>query len=471
MEQLGRYEILEELSRGATGVVYKARDPLLDRLVAIKTIERCAPHVKSEVVELCFDRKARFAGRLNHPNIVTVHDMGKSGDIAYVATEFLEGQTLREILDAGVVLTPATIERIAAQIADGLAFTHQHGAVHCDVNPSSIVVLNSGLVKITHFGNALLPAGSPTLARNVYGSPKYISPEQAMEAPVDARSDIFSLGVVLYEMLTGVPPFSGTEPDEIRNEVINNSPVPPSSRNRDIPSAFDYVVARALAKDPNHRYQSAREMASDIRKLALEEPTTPPMSVAYIKNRQTTQLQPRGVTVLNASSASVTVKGDPSGQPHDGSLASGHRRQMPLYGVPALLLALGGGWTLLSRRMPRPEQVTETVESGSPVTPPSASAEVPPIQKTAEPQTAQLSVASEPPLAETGPVARLSLAVSPWGEVYVDGRKRGISPPLRELELAPGRYTVEIKNTSFPTRSQTVDVSATARLRIKHKFK
>src|SRR5258708_19910801 len=184
LEKLGRYEIIGELGHGAMGVVYKARDPLIDRTVAIKTISLDMSREESEAFERRFYREARSAGRLNHSNIVTIDDVGKSDAVAYIAMEFLPGRSLREILDSGVVLPPEKIADIAAQVADGLAYAHENGIVHRAVKPPNIMVLDTGLVKITDFGIALLPAGSRTLAGTVFGPPKYMSPEQ--EAPAAA---------------------------------------------------------------------------------------------------------------------------------------------------------------------------------------------------------------------------------------------------------------------------------------------
>jgi serine/threonine-protein kinase len=162
------------------GIVYKARDPLIDRIVAIKTIFLDLSATESAEFEQRFYREAKSAGRLNHSNIVTIHDVGKSNAVAYIAMEFLDGQSLREILDSGVVLPPEKIVDIVAQVADGLAFAHEKGIVHRDIKPSNIMVSDSGSVKITDFGIALLPTGSRTMAGNVFGSPKYMSPEQVM---------------------------------------------------------------------------------------------------------------------------------------------------------------------------------------------------------------------------------------------------------------------------------------------------
>ena len=287
-EKIGRYEVLETLARGGMGVVYKAQDPLIDRVVAIKTLGFGLSPIEAEAFRKRFAREAKSAGRLNHPNIVTIHDMGESDDGAYIAMEFLEGRTLRDILDSGVVLPPAVIADIVVQVADGLAFAHQNDVVHCDIKPANIMVLENGTVKIMDFGIARLPTGSRTFAGNVLGSPRYISPEQIVGRPVDARSDIFALGAVLYEMLTGVPPFAGTAIDEILYQVINEKPQPPSVRNRSLPAGFDEIVARAMAKHADDRYQrvaatSPRRCASSTSRPQRTPMALPPMPASAPK--------------------------------------------------------------------------------------------------------------------------------------------------------------------------------------------
>ena len=226
LDSLGRYEILEELGRGAMGVVYKARDPLIDRTVAIKTVDLESSSDRSEAFERRLYREAKSAGQLNHPNIVTIHDVGRSGGSAYIAMEFLEGKSLREIIDSGVVLPPEQIAEIVAQAAEGLACAHKNHVIHRDIKPANIMLLDSGTVKITDFGIALLSKGSLTLG-SVFGSPKYISPEQVVGQQADARSDIFSLGAVLYELLTGSPAFKASDLDAVLCQVINEMPAAP----------------------------------------------------------------------------------------------------------------------------------------------------------------------------------------------------------------------------------------------------
>ena len=469
LEPLGRYEILEEIGRGAMGAVFRARDPLIDRVVAIKTINVGLSRGEAEAFAKRFEGEARSAGRLNHPNIVTIYDVGKSGDVAYIAMELLEGQSLRDILDSGVVLSPPTIADIAAQIADGLASAHQAGVIHCDIKPANIVVQPGGLVKITDFGIAMLPTGSRSFIGSVAGSPKYISPEQVVGRPVDARSDLFSLGAVLYELLTGTPPFAGTALDEILHNVINASPDPPTSRNRRLPAAFDAIVARALAKHPDNRYQSAREMSEDLRQLALVGPRN--AFGAAAAQKRTAAAQPGDSTVVTDPAAAGAAEefaavalGDDPAPAH-----LGWRSPLVRYAVPAALLVVVTGWGLYVARAPRPV----------PDAAPAAAAEVPRIDApltSAAPVTAESSADSKyagppaAPAAKPVALARVDFAVTPWGEVYIDGRKTGITPPLNEIRLPPGKHTIEIRNTTFQAHRQTVDLRADRIVRIKHKF-
>jgi len=266
ISQLGRYEVLGELGQGAMGVVYKARDPLIDRVVAIKTINLGLAMDEKEEYEGRFYQEAKAAGRLNHPNIVTIYDVGKSGDVAYIAMEFLEGRELRDILREGVLLPVDQVLNIVAQVALGLAYAHEHDIVHRDVKPSNIMVIRDGHAKITDFGIARMASSSVrTQTGMVLGSPKYMSPEQVMGKPIDQRSDIFSLGVMLYEMLTGQSPFNGENINAIMYQTLNAVPPPPSTLNPAVPEMVNFIVAKALAKGLEDRYQNAKDFAVDLR--------------------------------------------------------------------------------------------------------------------------------------------------------------------------------------------------------------
>jgi tRNA A-37 threonylcarbamoyl transferase component Bud32 len=482
LQQLGRYEIIEELGHGAMGVVYKARDPLIDRTLAIKTVGLDLSREESEAFEQRFYREAKSAGRLNHSNIVTIHDVGKSDAVAYIAMEFLQGRSLREILDSGVVFPPEKIADIVAQVADGLAFAHENGIVHRDIKPPNIMVLDSGLVKITDFGIAQLPTGSRTLAGAVFGSPKYMSPEQVVGDQVDGRADIFSLGAVLYEMLTGLPPFFGRDLNAVLYQVINEMPAAPSSRNKSIAPAFDYIVAKAMAKHPDDRYSSARAMAWDARNFRDLQPPSVALHEARTIERRAIRRR-KGETA--ASLALAAVAATPDGASSRPAVAADtsfrQRRNLVIAGVSAALLVVVGG-AFLAKRLSHRGQAAEKAVAGdssadSVAGPNRASSEIASQQAVdrAAPEEPGASSAPAPSVptqipAVAKPMARLALAVTPWGEVYVGGKRKGISPPLAEIRLAPGKHTIEVRNTTFQPYAETVDAEAEGHLKIKHKF-
>jgi serine/threonine-protein kinase len=266
ISHLGRYEVLGELGQGAMGVVYKARDPLIDRVVAIKTINLALALDEKEEFESRFYQEAKAAGRLSHPNIVTIYDVGKNGDVAYIAMEFLEGRELRDIMNDGGLLPIDQVLDIVAQVAQGLAYAHEHDIVHRDVKPSNVMVVRGSHVKITDFGIARMPSSAvQTQTGMVLGSPKYMSPEQVMGKPIDQRSDIFSLGVMLYEMLTGQAPFNGDNVNAIMYQTLNAIPSAPSSLNPEVPEMINFIVAKALAKKVEDRYQNALDFSVDLR--------------------------------------------------------------------------------------------------------------------------------------------------------------------------------------------------------------
>jgi len=265
--KLGRYAIQSELGRGAMGVVYKATDTALERTVAVKTVNMALERDGAEKYEARFYQEARAAGSLNHPNIVTVYDVGKEGNVAYMAMEFIEGDELRSLLAAGRALPVSQAVSIAAQVAEGLAYAHEHGVVHRDIKPANIMVLADGPVKITDFGIARMRASTDELTQSgmMLGSPKYMSPEQVIGKRADHRSDIFSLGVILYETLTGAAPFSGENVTALMYQIVNFAPPAPSAVNPAVPELLNFIVAKMLAKPLEERYPTAQELANDLR--------------------------------------------------------------------------------------------------------------------------------------------------------------------------------------------------------------
>jgi eukaryotic-like serine/threonine-protein kinase len=271
LETLGRYKIVDVIGRGAMGTVYKAVDPAIGRVVAIKTINLSLGTEELEEFEARFQQEIQAAGRFTHPNIVTIFDVGRTDQVAYMAMEYLNGRELKDLFAEGRRLNVETTVELILQAADGLAFAHDHDIVHRDVKPSNIMVINlpnGVLAKITDFGIARMSGSAvKTMTGVILGSPRYMSPEQVIGKSIDHRSDIFSLGVVLYETLTGAAPFDGDNLTAIMYATINAHPAPPSSLNPAAPQMLDLIVAKALAKKVDERYQGMREFASDLREV------------------------------------------------------------------------------------------------------------------------------------------------------------------------------------------------------------
>lgn len=260
---LGRYQIIREIGR-SNDIVYEAYDPVMDRHVALKELQ-LPPNVtgaqRRERIER-FRREAKAAARLNHPNIVTVYEYGEENDRYYFAMEMIHGQTLRDVIQAGGPVSLPDAKNYALQLCSALQSAHEHGVVHRDIKPENIYILTGGLIKLTDFGIARLMGESPiTQDGQVFGTPSYMSPEQVAGKTIDARSDIFSLGVVMYEMLAGHKPFSGDSIVTVTYNIMNMEPPPPPG----VPPWLVGVIRKAMAKDPNARYSSAAEMAEDIR--------------------------------------------------------------------------------------------------------------------------------------------------------------------------------------------------------------
>jgi eukaryotic-like serine/threonine-protein kinase len=265
LKQLGRYRLKHELGRGAMGVVYEAHDPLLDRTVALKTIILSREMEGRDEFHKRFFLEAKAAGKLNHPNIITIYDFGEEDDLAFMAMELLKGVELRDRLAESTMPVTDALD-VAQQVADGLGYAHDEGVIHRDIKPSNIMLMARGQVKIMDFGIARMRAADhQTKTGIVMGTPRYMSPEQVAGLPVDHRSDIFSLGIVLYEMLTRASLFAGEDTVQILHNVSTIEHVQPSRLNRELPQMVDFMIAKALKKDPAVRYQTAYEFAADLR--------------------------------------------------------------------------------------------------------------------------------------------------------------------------------------------------------------
>jgi serine/threonine-protein kinase len=312
--QLGRYQIAAEIGRGAMGVVYKAHDPVLGRTVAVKTVNMALERDEAAQYEARFLQEARAAGGLNHPGIVTIYDIGKSGEVAYMAMEFVEGAELRTMLQAGKPLPLAQALPVAAQVAEGLAYAHSQGVVHRDVKPANIMVTAGGGVKIMDFGIARMRSSEvQTQTGAALGSPKYMSPEQVLGKRADHRSDIFSLGVILYEMVAGAAPFGGENINALMYQIVHFAPPAPSTLNPAVPELLDYVVAKMLAKSLEERYQDASDVARDLRECerqgaSARAPRAP--AAALAPGAQPAAIGPEARTVVLAQTVQRTRRAD-----------------------------------------------------------------------------------------------------------------------------------------------------------------
>jgi CHASE2 domain-containing sensor protein/tRNA A-37 threonylcarbamoyl transferase component Bud32 len=269
VSQFGRYKVIETIGRGGMGMVYKGVDPILDRPVALKTIKLDFALSPAEIKELKdrLIREAKAAGKLSHPNIVTIYDVGEQEGLYYIAMEYLSGYTLNEFIKKKGELNYRIVAKIIIQTCEAISYAHSHGIVHRDIKPANIMLLDDFHVKVMDFGIARLDTTSLTQSNVALGIPHYISPEQLEGKTADKRSDIFSLGVVIYEFLTKQKTFQGENISTLMYRILNHNPVAPSSINDKIPLVFDHIVAKSMAKKPEERYQDAEEISKVLREF------------------------------------------------------------------------------------------------------------------------------------------------------------------------------------------------------------
>jgi serine/threonine protein kinase len=318
LTKAGRYDLREELGRGAMGVVFHGFDPMIGRDVAVKTLRLSEAGTGLSREELIgrFQTEARAAGLLAHPNIVVVFDAGEEGGLFYITMEFVEGRSLQSLIDAHQPFPVPRVLKLMEQVCSALDFAHQHNVVHRDIKPANLMLTSDDTVKITDFGTAKILQFGTAQTAHVMGTPSYMSPEQVKGSPVDGRSDIFSLGVILYELMTGEKPFPGENITTVMYKIINEEPIPPRELDSSIHPGLSAVISRALAKDPAARYQSCHELLNALKNY--HEMMSPdatvrmaPVSSQSVQGGSRPSTQPQRVAALPAGGTSHVANTSP----------------------------------------------------------------------------------------------------------------------------------------------------------------
>ncbi len=427
LTHLGRYQIVRVLGRGAMGVVYEGLDPRLNRPVAIKTILKGHLMDETMAVEYTerFQREAQAVGRLAHPHIVTLHDFGEEGEVAYIVMEFIRGRELASHFDAGDYFDLPTAVRIMGELLDALAYAHAHGIVHRDIKPANVMIDEEGHVKLTDFGVARVSDGNTdrTQPGTMVGTPSYMSPEQILGLAVGSRTDLFAAGVVLYQFLAHDKPFKGSGPWDVQRKIVNDAATPPSKLNPTAPRVFDAVVAKALAKQPEQRYADAASMAAELRAALAKLPPRPPamdLPLDLEADRTLPLPQREGSTVVQAG------------------------RRWLLTGLGgALLAAAAAGWWWVRHAapdtpVPAPQPASAPMASPRPTPASSASQAIPAPTTIAPPQPAPVpaSAPAPAPRAAAEPASPARAIVIPHSEDRATAKPVDPPPPVRQNRSA-----------------------------------
>jgi eukaryotic-like serine/threonine-protein kinase len=491
LSHVGRYLLKHQLGSGGLGAVYAALDPLLSRQVAVKMLHVAdLDTAERGVLESQLLAEARAAAGLAHPNIVTMYDAGLAPEGVYIAMERLQGKDVRQLLADGWRPDMVQAARIAKRLADALAYAHGKGVVHCDVKPANIFMvgrtqpklLDFGIARVTRRrgrgGKALgegdsdvvdIDTGSLGAAPAELGSPYYVSPEQLRGEELDARADVYGVGVVMYEMLTGQRAFAGASLDEIRHAVQDGEVPAAQVVNPKVDRALSDIVARAMARKPGDRFRSARQLSRALRTWISDETNglvhKPPKRAWRTWGGWAWAA---GGTLAIGFIAFVWLM-KPQGQDAGEPVAA-----VPLNPRVTAPVAAPVAASPVVAATPAPaEAATPIIETAAPAPQPAkpraeASRTVkkdkPPAKDKATP------AAAEPTPAAAPAPGIVQLAVTPWGQVEVDGRAMGTTPPLARLSLPAGPHQIVVRNGDFPAHTTTVTVSEDKPLTLRHRF-
>jgi hypothetical protein len=493
---VGRYALKTILGKGGLGTVYAAWDPLLSRTVALKTLHIDADPAARESLDALFLNEARAAAGLSHPHIVTVFDAGPSDTGVYIAMERLQGQDLRHLLLQGVRPGPIEAAQVVRRVADALAYAHRKGVVHCDVKPANIFMTGRMHPKVLDFGIARVAHRDvPALEGMAAGSPYYLAPEQMDGRSVDRRSDVYSLGVVLYELLVGKKPFEGKSLEEIMTAVKTAEVVPAHRVSPKIPLGLSVIASRAMERDPDQRYPSARHLSMELRHWVDSAEARALRNEA----RGTPAAAPPGrkfvrivLPLLGVAAVAGGLAWFKYGATSSDVAAVPPAASAP---VPARVAAAAPSAVIIAPAAAAAEEAAAAASAASAVAAQAAaSAALAQDNAAAQVASAATTTVSAPAVVSKAEAARrrkamalatvtegvpisavlaegvVQLAVSPWGQVEVDGKPMGISPPLTRLTLTSGNHTITVRNTDFPAYTTTVTVDGESPVTLRHRF-
>jgi hypothetical protein len=494
---VGRYALKTVLGKGGLGTVYAAWDPLLSRTVALKTLHIDADPAARESLDALFLNEARAAAGLSHPHIVTVFDAGPSDTGVYIAMERLQGQDLRHLLLQGVRPGPIEAAQVVRRVADALAYAHRKGVVHCDVKPANIFMTGRMHPKVLDFGIARVAHRDvPALEGMAAGSPYYLAPEQMDGRSVDRRSDVYSLGVVLYELLVGKKPFEGKSLEEIMTAVKTAEVMPAHRVSPKIPLGLSVIAGRAMARDPDQRYPSARHLSMELRHW-VDSAEARALRNEARGTPAATPTSRRILRIVLPLLAFVAVAGGLAWLKLGTSPAEVAVAPAPVVAPPVRVAAVAPPVAIAPVAAAAEEAAAASVAAAASAAASAAmamdtGAGTTPIATTSAPVAAtpapapavvgkaeaarrrkamaMASMTEGVPISAVLAEGVVQLAVSPWGQVEVDGKPMGISPPLTRLTLTSGNHTITVRNTDFPAYTATVTVDGESPVTLRHRF-